>query len=388
MDFGDLPDDVDTLKVLVSDLNRRLQNALGMVEMQKRIASDSLNSNKSIRKELSEAVRMLALERAKNDTLLKKKVMQQEAIRYDNIKTSTDRAHEELRDELIDNKIKAEYRETKKIKGMRAKLEKMENIQDSQKLLLQHLNHAEKNVEDLALAAQNGDVETCSRIIRSGVSVNEPDSAGFLPLHYACLTGSEVSAMYLLEQGSDVTSYLTGMSPMEIAAKNGRSNLVMALYKYGADVNDGGAGGSPPIVSATGGNHYSCVELLVRLGANINSQDLQGLTALHMSSRLENPKPFVEFLLANGADKFISNRAGQNALQLALSVLNMQAIEALGRNSSESVVTDERKNTISAATPPPPTGLIGNNQGLTSQMQQNSVFSAMTTDSFAANEIT
>jgi ankyrin repeat protein len=384
MDFGDLPNDVDTLKVLVSDLNRRLQNAQGMAEMQKRIALECLNSNKSLRRELSETVRILTLERAKNDTLLKKKVLQQEAIRYDNIKSSTDRAHEELRDELIDNKIKAEYRETKKIKGMRAKLEKMENVQDSQKLLLQHLNHAEKSVEDLALAAQHGDVETCSRIVRSGVSVNDPDSAGFLPLHYACLTGSEVTATYLLEQGSDVTSYLTGMSPMEIAAKNGHSNLIAALYKYGADVNDGGAGGSPPIVSATGGNHYSCVEALVRLGANVNSQDLQGLTALHMSSRLEKPKPFVEFLLANGADKLISNRAGQNPLQLALSVMNMQAIEALGKSSAESISAEDRIKSSGAASPRPALGASSKtSHGLSAQMQQNSIFSAITTDSGA-----
>lgn len=105
MDLSDLPNNVDTLKILVLDLNRRLQNAMGMVEMQKRIAEECMRTSESLKKELSETTRMIQLERMKNDTLHKKKIKSLESIRYRNMQNSTEKAQEELRDELIDNKV-------------------------------------------------------------------------------------------------------------------------------------------------------------------------------------------------------------------------------------------------------------------------------------------
>ena len=295
----------------------------------------------------------LQLEVAKNDTLNKKKTRELEAIRYENMKKNTGRSHERLRDELIDNKIKNDTRETQRILRMRAKLERDEQIQDSQKLLLQHLQHADKALEELAIAAQNGNLEKCRELIRAGNNVNEPDSAGFLPLHYACLSGSIPVATMLLKHGSDVSSYLTGMSPMEISAKNGHEDLIQLLQQYGADVEDGGAGGSPPIVSACCGGHLNCIEALINLGADINAGDLEGLTALHMTTRLKAPKAIIKILIANGADKTRISRKLLTPLQLALSVLNVQAIEALGgkndpsdigNNSSDNGKNNTQKN--------------------------------------------
>lgn len=278
----------------------------------------------------------LRLEIAKNDTLNKKKTRQLESVRYDDMQRATSKSHEQLRDELIDNKIKNDTRETKKIMRMRARLERNEQIQDSQKLLLQHLAETDKAVEQLATAAQNGDIMKCRELIRAGVNVNEPDSSGFLPLHYACMAGRVDVATLLLEHGSDVSSYLTGMSPMEISAKNGHVALLTLLFKFGGDVDDGGAGGSPPIVSACSGSHLNCVECLAELGAEINAGDLEGLTALHMASKLKAPKPIIKFLLSKGADKTRISRALLTPLQLALSVLNVGAIEALGGKTDPS----------------------------------------------------
>ena len=105
MELNDLPNNVDTLKILVLDLNRRLQNAIGMVEMQKRIAEECMHTSESLKKELSETTRMVQLERLKNDTLHKKKIKNLESIRYQSIQSSTEKAQEELRNELIDNKV-------------------------------------------------------------------------------------------------------------------------------------------------------------------------------------------------------------------------------------------------------------------------------------------
>jgi ankyrin repeat protein len=261
------------------------------------------------------------------------------------MRKATGKSHELLRDEIIDKKINNDTRETKKILRMRAKLEKNEQIQDSQKLLLQHLGHVDEAVEDLAEAAQNGDVMRCRELVRAGINTNAPDAAGFLPLHYACLSGFIPVATLLLEHGSDVSSYLTGMSPMEIAAKHGHADMLSLLHRYGADVGDGGAGGSPPIVSACGGGHLSCVERLSSLGADLNAGDLEGLTALHMSTKLKTPKPIIRFLFQKGADKTRISRKLLTPLQLALSVLNVDAIEALGGRKDPSAPATNNNST-------------------------------------------
>lgn len=58
MDFEDLPDDPNTLKVLLADSDRRLQNALSMVETQKRITANAMSTADSLRAELSMTMKM------------------------------------------------------------------------------------------------------------------------------------------------------------------------------------------------------------------------------------------------------------------------------------------------------------------------------------------
>lgn len=336
----------------------------------------------------------LKLEISKNDTLNKKQTRQLESIRFAEMQKETSKSHEQLRDELIDNKIKNDTRETKKIMRMRARLERNEQIQDSQKKILQHLGEIDLAIEQLATAAQNGDIMKCRELIRCGVDVNEPDASGFLPLHYACLAGSYGVAALLLEHGSDVSSYLTGMSPVEISAKHGHANILTLLYKYGADVEDSGAGGSPPIVSACSMSHLDCIKCLVEFGADINSSDLEGLTALHMTSKLKSPKPIINFLLTQGADRTRISRALLTPLQLALSVLNVEAIEALGgktglstANETNGTTTESINGTRTIANRNKPTyGTDNIATGLHKQPSdilpvQSSIFSAVTLDS-------
>lgn len=86
---------------------------------------------------------------------------------------------------------------------------------------MQHLGQLDCIAEDLACAAQHGDVDACASLIRKGGDVNEMDSAGYCPIHYACQGGHIKVVILLLQFGSDVTSYLTGHSCIEICARNG-----------------------------------------------------------------------------------------------------------------------------------------------------------------------
>jgi len=86
--------------------------------------------------------------------------------------------------------------------------------------------------EDMTSAAQQGDLNSCGRLLASGAGANEVDSAGFLPMHYACAAGHDVVVRLFLEFGADVSSYLTGYAPVEIAAVVPRRIIVYVSLTY------------------------------------------------------------------------------------------------------------------------------------------------------------
>jgi ankyrin repeat protein len=77
--------------------------------------------------------------------------------------------------------------------------------------------------------------------------------------------------------------------------------------------------------------HLECLSLLVnQLGAEINGADLQGQTALHAAVKLQDPVPTIHFLLRAGIEKNLTDRQGLSAMQVALAIMNIPALEALG----------------------------------------------------------
>ena len=72
---------------------------------------------------------------------------------------------------------------------MKKDLERLETQHESQKRLLLHLGEMEKMTEELSNAAQHGDLHACATLIKRGARINELDSAGYLPLYYACSFG-------------------------------------------------------------------------------------------------------------------------------------------------------------------------------------------------------
>lgn len=61
------------------------------------------------------------------------------------------------------------------------------------------------------------------------------------------------------------------------------------------------------------------IALLVKNGANVNSQDAEGYTALHQTVEKEHlPDSILEILLANGADASTRNAKGQTPLEISI----------------------------------------------------------------------
>jgi ankyrin repeat protein len=325
--------DMDKLQLVITDLTRRLQNSYHTIDMHRRVARDASNNAELFRNQISEMSNILRLETAKNASFLKKKIKEEEANRYEQDKKKATKLHDDYRMALIDHDMTKRSTEPVKLSRMRSKLEKLEAQQESQKLLVQYFSTLEQMTEDLAHAAQFGDLEACSRLLKRGASVNELDSANFLPLHYACTNGNVDVTKLLLEFGADATSYLSGHAPCELAAKNGHGEVIKILVKFGANLEEKGYSGCTPIVSAAANNQLQCVLDLLQLGADINSTDLNGDSSLHMATKLQDPIQMIRLLLKHGADPKLVNRHGLTPLKMALRLSNGPSIEALGGRS-------------------------------------------------------
>lgn len=74
-----------------------------------------------------------------------------------------------------------------------------------------------------------------------------------------------------------------------------------------------------------------CIELLLKKGAQIDSQNYHGYTALHTAAEKGN-KAGVLLLLTHGADKTIKDKEGKTALDLAQQRNRHKVVKLLSSN--------------------------------------------------------
>lgn len=336
----------EELQFIVNDLARRLQNATYTIDAQRKVSNESLNKANRYRIQMETMSRKLQLEMAKNNSLFRKQTQEEQSIKYEAERAKCEQLQQDLRMSILDHSMTGRTREPQSLLKLRKKLEDTEAKQDSLKEMLSQFSILDKMTEQLSYAAQHGDVDTCLTLLSRGAGANEPDSAGFLPMHYACAAGYERVVRLFLEFGADVTSYLTGYAPCEIAARSGNHDVIRVLTQFGADVNETGKGGCPPIVSAAAGGYLETLAcLLQEYHCDENATDLHGQTALHAAVKLQEPVPVIHLLLRAGVDQKLPDREGMTALQVALKLTNIPALEALGgrhlENENTGIVADQ-----------------------------------------------
>src|ERR1035437_2457514 len=101
-----------------------------------------------------------------------------------------------------------------------------------------------------------------------------------------------------------------GNTPLTQSAYKGWLKVATYLIEHGADVN---LGGMPALSAAAAAGNRAMVELLLSRGANVNSKDSHGKTALHIAAEKEFPT-VAEVLLANKADVNAQDNSGNTPL--------------------------------------------------------------------------
>ncbi|XP_078351408.1 ankyrin repeat domain-containing protein 61-like [Oculina patagonica] len=132
------------------------------------------------------------------------------------------------------------------------------------------------------------------------------------PLHFA---QSAACAEILLEHGADMCAQdCMGKTPVAMATLNGRLDVLVTLCNHGAPLNLASSWSATSLMYAQYGRskaeRVSATEILCRSGADVDLQDRNGRTALHLAEDIE----CVCLILAYHGDPSIETVFGKTAL--------------------------------------------------------------------------
>ena len=359
-DTLELPNDIDQLKLIVADLNRRLQNAQHTIESERMMAREATARAEGYRKRLSEISSEFRLDATRIEQKDRKFSRESEAQSYESNKILLVQLIEQLKMEELDVQVARLKFTPLKVTRLREKVKNLEKQQESRKLLLQQYSELDQLNESLSNASQHGHLDKCLVLLKNGANANYVDSAGYIPMHYAIVNGAYDIVKLMLQFGADNSSYLTGNSPVVLAARHGHVAIIKLLTEFGASLEDRGVAGFPALIIAMQAGHSSTLEYLLELGADINACDDRMNSALHLAMRLPvGSVDVMNYLIQKGINIHHSNNNGETAFQLALQDKNNVAIQFLKPFiTGNNIYIDEDDREMEANPPPPATGLL------------------------------
>ncbi|XP_038069488.1 E3 ubiquitin-protein ligase MIB1-like [Patiria miniata] len=180
--------------------------------------------------------------------------------------------------------------------------------------------------------------------------LRQMNKKGFNSLHHAALCGNAFAVVGILEALPNMINDVTGdgFTALHIAAQNGLSVITLLLVKqHGCNKELKTNSGQTALHLAVDNAHKKCIEALVNSGANVNAQNSDGDTSLHLvmkasikdimrvtplekllvlvqqlgdkgvsSAKKYNLVAITVNLIKHGADIYIKNKTGSNVLDV------------------------------------------------------------------------
>ncbi|CAM9753486.1 unnamed protein product [Scytosiphon promiscuus] len=182
-------------------------------------------------------------------------------------------------------------------------------------------------------AVERGEVDVVSELLNTGADAVLLDGDGRSPLLLAIQGGHLPVVTVLLEFGASAPNRIPPNGPNGIcalvrtAARKEHVGILEALIEYGADVESTDNGGSTALQHAAMLGRTASIDFLVERNADVDSTDLEGCTALHWAA-MEGHGEAIVTLLRHGAEIDAADDAGRTPLHRACAVDDIHATEA------------------------------------------------------------
>jgi ankyrin repeat protein len=150
----------------------------------------------------------------------------------------------------------------------------------------------------LIISIKNNNLEISEILIRAGADVDFPDRNGATPLHYASI--------------------------------NGYLELTDLLLYYNASIDQKSDDGITPLLASIMAGYANVADLLIQNGANMEARNKKGYTPFIMAS-VNGDTLIMDLLFKHGVDIYAANNAHYNALDLAISSNQPEAVKYLLR---------------------------------------------------------
>ena len=172
----------------------------------------------------------------------------------------------------------------------------------------------------MAAAVGNADIIEALIDIGGDSLLMSRDNDGKLALHDCAIGGHVEAAKHLISDESLKVLSHDGKSALRLAALNSHLDLITLLVEKGADVNYTDADGRTTVycVASSAANDLKVINTLhhlVKMGANLESKDLEGRTPLHVAS-WQGMTDVVQALVQLGADIDAVDNEGRTALHM------------------------------------------------------------------------
>uniref|UniRef100_H2YS48 Uncharacterized protein n=1 Tax=Ciona savignyi TaxID=51511 RepID=H2YS48_CIOSA len=170
------------------------------------------------------------------------------------------------------------------------------------------------------IASESGHPETALAFLKKGVPLHMPNKSGAVCLHSAAKNNHVEVVRTLLMKGAHVDARTKNkLTALHVAVQHCRPLVVQMLLGFGAPVQmKGGSKRETPLhLAAQIPDGEQVSEMLIKSGADVNSEREDGETAVHMAARSGNLNTF-KLLLEEGGDLRTQSKASENALHLAV----------------------------------------------------------------------
>ncbi|KAH8301176.1 hypothetical protein KR018_006468 [Drosophila ironensis] len=195
----------------------------------------------------------------------------------------------------------------------------------------------------LHYASRDGHIRSLENLIRLGACINLKNNNNESPLHFAARYGRYNTVRQLLdsEKGSFIINESdgAGMTPLHIASQQGHTRVVQLLLNRGALLHRDHTGRNPLQLAAMSG-YTETIELLHSVHSHLLDQvDKDGNTALHLAT-MENKPHAISVLMSMGC-KLVYNVLDMSAIDYAIYYKYPEAALAM-------VTHEERANEVMA----------------------------------------